>query len=507
MIHRLFYIRNCVRFPRGQTQKSYTHHTQVIHCKNNVLNFRQKFSGLYLVACSHGLDDLAVAKRVQLRSTLTTPSTLALAEAVKTFNATVHESAHPEAADRSLSHHTASTSTTSTHSSPHPIPSSKLSAELVPEPVTSGSTGSLEGPTCLRCTLRGLNGDVADALSDILLGMVAEEGSAWGVQSVVVSENRTAGRPEQEIFFDGNGSCELWDVCDVEVHLALEADPRKVMEAVSEQLLAEGFDLNTMTTTSASLLPSGSRVTAGNEQFEILSSDAPGRSSSLLLYNVEEVANEAWVEQIKASYIPIKISPTLYIVPEWSTPEDPTAVNIILQPGVAFGTGEHPTTRLCLLALEHLDLKGTIVMDYGAGSGVLALAALHLGATAAVGVDTDSLAVRAARRNAQLNGVEENLAVLLCGPSLEDSEPLEEAGFPASATTAFDVVVANILRGPLVELQPRLTAYCKSPGGIILLSGILTEQVPEVLAAYKSEFSSFQISSDGSWASIQARRS
>lgn len=136
---------------------------------------------------------------------------------------------------------------------------------------------------------------------------------------------------------------------------------------------------------------------------------------------------------MQASYVPLRLSQRLYIVPEWDSPpadQTPDAINIILTPGVAFGTGEHPTTRMCLAVLEEkaADLQGARVMDYGAGSGVLALAALKLGAREAVGTDTDPLAVRAAVRNAELNGPECTAAmtVLQCGPSSDDPEPVAQ---------------------------------------------------------------------------------
>jgi hypothetical protein len=149
------------------------------------------------------------------------------------FNARAHHDflQLTASADRTLFHHIASTSTSTSATPP-------TSAGSYPPAGTAGfssseqdvisDSGSLEGPTCLRCTLRGLGGESADALSDILLGMVAE-GDVWGVQSVVVSENRTADRPEQEIFSDGSGSCELWDMCDAEVHMSLEVCGRPFM--------------------------------------------------------------------------------------------------------------------------------------------------------------------------------------------------------------------------------------------------------------------------------------
>ncbi|KAF5842280.1 ribosomal protein L11 methyltransferase [Dunaliella salina] len=174
--------------------------------------------------------------------------------------------------------------------------------------------------------------------------------------------------------------------------------------------------------------------------------------------------------------------------------------------------GEHPTTRMCLLELEGMSgpggrLQGARVMDYGAGSGVLALAALKLGAARAVGTDVDPLAVRSARRNAELNGYNEDaLCVLQCGQSLKDAEPVQQAkGNAYGNPPQFDIVCANILRGPLFELAPRLLSYAR-PGSTLVLSGLLVEQVPEVMGAYAAHVSNVQVRNDGPWACVTALR-
>jgi ribosomal protein L11 methyltransferase len=167
-------------------------------------------------------------------------------------------------------------------------------------------------------------------------------------------------------------------------------------------------------------------------------------------------------------------------VPDWCAPPDASAVNIVLEPGLAFGTGEHPTTRLCLAWLASTIRGGERVMDYGAGSGVLALCALKLGAAAAVATDVDPLAVGAAVSNGALNGFGSNvLASALVAPSF--AEPAPRIALPACAGAdglgggAFDVVVANILRGPLLDLAPRLAFYA-APGARLALSGLLQTQ-------------------------------
>ncbi|GIL41984.1 hypothetical protein Vafri_63 [Volvox africanus] len=347
--------------------------------------------------------------------------------------------------------------------------------------------------TCLRCVISGISGDLAEELGDVLLTM--------GAQSVVVQEHRPPGAPEQEIFDDGEAR--LWDRCDLLVHFPLEADV--------EGSLAVALD--------ALGLGPGGAAEEGNPAVECQEEEEEeGTSIFGIQYHVEAVANEAWVEQIKASYVPLQVCKDLWIIPEWSEPVDLAATNIILQPGVAFGTGEHPTTRLCLRELRDMGtggkLHGATVCDYGTGSGVLALAALKYGAARAVGTDIDSLAVKAAQRNGALNGFERhNFLVLQCGGGIDEPEPLMAAlngvSSPSSphssAAPQFDLVVANILRGPLVELQPRLSGYVR-PGGRLMLSGILFEQAEEIKMAYSREFEDFSVSTDQQWALLQATK-
>ncbi|MCL2635898.1 MAG: 50S ribosomal protein L11 methyltransferase, partial [Betaproteobacteria bacterium] len=163
---------------------------------------------------------------------------------------------------------------------------------------------------------------------------------------------------------------------------------------------------------------------------------------------------------------PIQVSPRLWIVPSWHDSPDPTAINLILDPGMAFGTGSHPTTRLCLEWLERRVTPGCSLLDYGCGSGILAIAAARLGAGRVAGVDIDSLAVEAARANAETNGV----AALFA----DSAQPV--AG-------EYDIVVANILANPLRVLAPAICAHVR-PGGCLALSGILREQAAEIIGIY-----------------------
>lgn len=182
--------------------------------------------------------------------------------------------------------------------------------------------------------------------------------------------------------------------------------------------------------------------------------------------SMEEVAEQDWVRLTQSQFDPIRISERLWIVPSWHVAPNPDAINLELDPGLAFGTGSHPTTRLCLEWLEANITPGISVLDYGCGSGILAIAAKKLGAGETAGVDIDPAALTAAADNAARNQVELRLA-----PS---SAPMEQC---------FDVVVANILTNPLMLLAPLLTSRL-APGGKLALSGVLETQAEQVITAY-----------------------
>ncbi|MDR3353197.1 MAG: 50S ribosomal protein L11 methyltransferase [Zoogloeaceae bacterium] len=186
----------------------------------------------------------------------------------------------------------------------------------------------------------------------------------------------------------------------------------------------------------------------------------------MLEFELARLEEEDWVRQTQRQFAPIQISPRLWIVPSWHESPDPAAINLLLDPGMAFGTGSHPTTRLCLEWLEHTLVPGQSLLDYGTGSGILAIAAARLGAGEVAGVDIDPLALRAARANAEKNGVRirfEDSATALVGE--------------------YDLVVANILANPLRVLAAGLCAHVR-PGGKLALSGILEAQAAELIAAY-----------------------
>ena len=188
--------------------------------------------------------------------------------------------------------------------------------------------------------------------------------------------------------------------------------------------------------------------------------------SEPLNYAVGTVADQNWVQLTQSQFDPIRVSERLWIVPSWHESPDPAAINLILDPGMAFGTGSHPTTRLCLEWLERTVSPSCSVLDYGCGSGILAIAAARLGAARVAGVDIDPQAVESARANAERNGVSALFA--------DSAEPV--AG-------EYDLVVANILSNPLRVLAPAICAHVRS-GGCLALSGILREQAEEIIAIY-----------------------
>ena len=187
-------------------------------------------------------------------------------------------------------------------------------------------------------------------------------------------------------------------------------------------------------------------------------------------YQTERINDQDWAHAWKAHYKPLPVGGRLWICPSWCEAPDPDAVNVILDPGMAFGTGDHPTTALCLEWLAQQNLRNRIVLDYGCGSGILAIAALKLGAREAIGVDIDEQALAVTRENAASNDVGKRLRVL------------PPSALPAGFTA--DIVVANILAGALIELAPTLIARVR-PGGGLALSGMLIEQAPEVCMRYQ----------------------
>ncbi len=195
-------------------------------------------------------------------------------------------------------------------------------------------------------------------------------------------------------------------------------------------------------------------------------------------YRIEYVEEQDWVRVTQSQFNPIRISSRLWVVPSWHEIPDPNAINLILDPGLAFGTGTHPSTQLCLEWLDENLGGGEDVLDYGCGSGILAIAALKMGAHHVVGIDIDPQAVEASCQNARLNQCAE--IEIEFHTQMAERTDTERGGWA-------DIVVANILANPLIMLAPILT-HAARPGGRIALSGILAEQAEEVMAAYQQSF-------------------
>ncbi|MET0125060.1 MAG: 50S ribosomal protein L11 methyltransferase, partial [Pseudomonas caspiana] len=205
----------------------------------------------------------------------------------------------------------------------------------------------------------------------------------------------------------------------------------------------------------------------------------------------EVIEDQDWERSWMDNFQPMRFGQRLWIVPSWHAAPEPEAVNLLLDPGLAFGTGTHPTTALCLEWLDGQDLKDCNLLDFGCGSGILAIAALLLGAKQAVGTDIDVQALEASRDNAGRN----NSAPERFELYLPEDMPAQQA----------DVLVANILAGPLVALAPQLATLIKT-GGRLALSGILAEQGEEVAAAYADTFELDPIANRDGWVRITGRR-
>lgn len=205
-------------------------------------------------------------------------------------------------------------------------------------------------------------------------------------------------------------------------------------------------------------------------------------------FEVERVADQDWVRATQSQFQPVRVSPRLWVVPTWGTPPDPKAINLIIDPGLAFGTGTHPTTRLCLAWLDASLRGGEAVLDYGCGSGILAIAAIKLGAARAAGVDIDATALLAARHNAMQNRVE-----------------VQFEGADQAASAVYDIVLANILANPLKLLAP-LLARATRAGGWVVLSGILEHQADAVRDAYREWFDMNMTQHDEGWMLLSGSR-
>ncbi|EJG0734767.1 50S ribosomal protein L11 methyltransferase [Vibrio parahaemolyticus] len=208
-------------------------------------------------------------------------------------------------------------------------------------------------------------------------------------------------------------------------------------------------------------------------------------------YKVEQLEDKDWEREWMENFHPMKFGERLWICPSWREVPEPDAVNVMLDPGLAFGTGTHPTTALCLEWLESMDLSGKTVIDFGCGSGILAIAAIKLGAEKVIGIDIDPQALLASKDNAERNGVADKLEVYL-----PQNQP---EGLIA------DVVVANILAGPLRELAPIIKGLVK-PNGALAMSGVLDTQAEDVASYYRDELHIDPIVEQSEWCRISGRK-
>ncbi|XP_038987767.1 ribosomal protein L11 methyltransferase isoform X2 [Phoenix dactylifera] len=227
-------------------------------------------------------------------------------------------------------------------------------------------------------------------------------------------------------------------------------------------------------------------------------------------YEISAGEQRDWVTNVQEVFHPTEITDGLWIVPRWRNPLDLQATNIILDPGLAFGTGEHPTTKLCLLLLRRLIKGGEHFLDYGTGSGVLGIAAVKMGATLSVGIDIDPQAVASARQNIALNNIDSKRMLVylvrskassLYSNSRTQENPEEKALYDhelGAAKEKFDIVIANILLNPLMELAEDIVAYGK-PDAIIGLSGVLSEQVQQIKEIYSLYLDNISVSEMEGW--------
>ncbi|EKO3817409.1 50S ribosomal protein L11 methyltransferase [Vibrio harveyi] len=225
--------------------------------------------------------------------------------------------------------------------------------------------------------------------------------------------------------------------------------------------------------------------------FIITQIKASGMLTDDFAYKVEQLEDKDWEREWMENFHPMKFGERLWICPSWREIPEPDAVNVMLDPGLAFGTGTHPTTALCLEWLEGLDLSGKTVIDFGCGSGILAIAAIKLGAEKVIGIDIDPQALQASRDNAERNGVADQLKVFL-----PQNQP---EGLIA------DVVVANILAGPLRELAPIIKGLVK-PNGDLAMSGVLDTQAEDVANHYRDELHIDPIVEQSEWCRISGRK-
>lgn len=209
-------------------------------------------------------------------------------------------------------------------------------------------------------------------------------------------------------------------------------------------------------------------------------------------HKIEILEDKDWEREWIKNYQPMQFGQRLWIVPSWTSPPEPEAVNLLLDPGLAFGTGTHPTTALCLKWLDQTDLSGKSVIDFGCGSGILAIAALLLGADKVYAIDIDPQALIATKDNAKRNQINPDKLIT----HLPEQVP---NGLNA------DIVLANILAGPLIELSEQLINHCQNDGDLVL-SGLLAEQADLVSSHYQSQIQLDPIVQEDDWIRISGKK-
>lgn len=277
--------------------------------------------------------------------------------------------------------------------------------------------------------------------------------------------------------------------------ITLELDPLQA-ETLSDALLAVGAESVALESTAnaPATLESGARLrvialaAAAADPAALVAAAAAMSAIAPPEFTVAPVEEEDWVRRSQSQFGPIRVAGRLWIVPSWHTPPDPAAIVVRLDPGLAFGTGSHVSTRLVLQYLERNMPTGERVLDYGCGSGILAIVAGKLGAGEILATDIDPQALQTSVANAADNGV------VLYVTAPESLPP-----------GAFDLVLANILAGPLIALEPLFAARTRA-GGRIVLSGILESQAAEVAAAYAQDFDAGLLAAEEGWALVGGRR-
>jgi ribosomal protein L11 methyltransferase len=272
--------------------------------------------------------------------------------------------------------------------------------------------------------------------------------------------------------------------------ITLELDAPQA-EALSEALIeagAESVALDPVAEAAGARMRLTALAARDADPAALVAAAARGAGMAAPAFDLAQLGDEDWVGRSQAQFGPIRITAGLWIVPSWHAPPDPRARVVRLDPGLAFGTGSHASTRLVLQSLEKTVRPGDRVLDYGCGSGILAIVAGLLGAAEVAATDIDPQALETTAANAALNGV----AVHTSPP---DRLP------PGT----FDLVLANILAGPLVALEPLLAARTRT-GGRIALSGILEAQAHEVAQAYARDFDVAMGATDEGWALVTGVR-